>query len=71
MPDENFKTDAMTGVNLFKLKKIQRLYEKNQRLLKDIPKNDFDSVMRLLKVQQRLMDIRKELAELTGTVVLR
>ena len=71
MPDENFKTDAMTGVNLFKLKKIQRLYEKNQRLLKDVPKNDFDSMMRLLKVQQRLMDIRKELAELTGTVVLR
>jgi len=70
MPNENFKTDAMTGVNLFKLKKNQRLYEKNQRLLKDIPKNDFDSVMRLLKVQQRLMDIRKELAHLTGTQVL-
>ncbi|MFK7947196.1 MAG: DNA primase [Saprospiraceae bacterium] len=71
MPDENFKTDAITGVNLFKLKKIQRLYEKNQRRLKDVPKEDFEGLMRLLKVQKRLMEIRSELAELTGTVVLK
>ena len=71
MPDENFKTDAITGVNLFKLKKIQRLYEKNQRNLKDISNDDVQGMMRLLKVQQRLMDIRKEVAEQTGTVVLK
>ena len=71
MPDENFKTDAITGVNIFKLKKIQRLYEKNQRNLKDISQEDVQGMMRLLKVQQRLMDIRKAVAEQTGTVVLK
>lgn len=71
MPDDNFKTDAITGVNLFKLKKIQRLYEKNQRRLKDVPKENFEELMRLLKIQKRLMEIRSELAELTGTVVLK
>lgn len=71
MPDENFKTDAITGVNLFKLKKIQRLYEKNQRRLKDVAKEDFEGMMKLLKVQKRLMEIRSELAKLTGTVVLK
>ena len=71
MPDENFKTDAITGVNIFKLKKIQRLYEKNQRNLKDISQDDVQGMMRLLKVQQRLMDIRKAVAERTGTVVLK
>jgi DNA primase len=71
MPDINFKADAVTGVNLFKLKKIQRVYEQNQRRLKDIDKEDFEEMMRLLKVQKKLMDIRTELAVLTGTVVLR
>jgi DNA primase len=71
MPDKNFKVDAITGVNIFKLKKIQRVYEKNQRRLKDVAKEDFEELMRLLKVQKKLMEIRSELAELTGTVVLR
>jgi len=71
MPDDNFKTDAITGVNLFKLKKIQRLYEKNQRRLKNVSKEDFEELMRLLKIQKRLMEIRSDLAELTGTVVLK
>jgi len=71
MPDINFKADAMMGVNSFKLKKIQRVYEKNQRRLKDVAKEDFEELMRLLKVQKKLMEIRSELAVLTGTVVLR
>jgi hypothetical protein len=61
----------MMGVNSFKLKKIQRVYEKNQRRLKDVAKEDFEELMRLLKVQKKLMEIRSELAVLTGTVVLR
>jgi len=71
MPEENFKSDAIKGVNLFKLVKIQRLYEKNQRRLKDIDKNDVEGMMQLLRVQKKLMDIRSELAIATGTVVLR
>ena len=71
MPEDNFKSDAITGVNLFKLKKVQRLYEKNQRRLKDVPKENFEETIRLLKIQKRLMEIRSELAELTGTVVLK
>ena len=71
MPDDNFKEDAIKGVNLFKLMKIQRVYEKNQRRLKDVGKDDFEEMMRLLKIQKKLMDIRSELAKLTGTVVLR
>jgi DNA primase len=71
MPDDNFKADAIKGVNVFKLIKIQRVYEKNQRRLKGIGNDDFEEMMRLLKIQKKLMDIRSELAELTGTVVLR
>jgi DNA primase len=71
MPDENFKADAMKGVNVFKLIKIQRLYEKNQRKLKPPNNLDGEEMMQLLRIQKKLMDIRTELATLTGTVVLR
>jgi hypothetical protein len=47
------------------------LYEKNQRRLKNVSKEDFEELMRLLKIQKRLMEIRSDLAELTGTVVLK
>lgn len=70
MPDKNFKDDAIKGANSFKLKKIQKVYEKNQRRLKDVG-SDFEEMMRLLKVQKKLMEIRSELAELTGTVILK
>ena len=71
MPDDNFKTDAITGVNLFKLKKIQRLYEKNQKDLKNTSNENVQGMMRLLQVQQRLMDVRRSVAEQTGSIILK
>lgn len=63
-------TQPMREINLFKLRTVERMYKKNQIRLKDASMNDFENMMQLLKKQQQLMDIRKELAGLTGTNVL-
>lgn len=67
----NDKIDVINSINIFKLKRIQRLYENNQKALKSLSTDDIQGMMRLLKVQQRLMDARKSIAEKTDTVVLR
>ena len=67
----NDKIDVLTSINLFKLKKIQRLYDKNQRDLKNLSNDDVQGMMRFLKVQQRLMDARRSIAEKTSTVILK
>ena len=67
----NDKIDVITGINLFKMKRIQRLYEKNQKALRRLSTDDIQGMQRLLKVQQRLMNARKSIAEKTDTVVLK
>lgn len=68
--EQTSSTQPMREINLFKLKTVERMYKKNQIRLRDASKNDFENMMQLLKKQQQLMDIRKELAGLTGTNVL-
>jgi hypothetical protein len=47
------------------------MHKENQERLKNIPMDNMEEMMRILKVQQRLIDIRGKLAELLKTVVLK
>ncbi len=72
MPDENFTKDSVSSLMNFKLRKIIRLCEKNQQRLKEVQATDDGTqLMRLLKVQARLNEIRNDLAKQLGTVVLK
>ena len=72
MPDDNFTKDSMSALLRFKLRKVMRMWERNQAQLKDL-KSDSDAskIMRLLKVQTKLNEMRNELAKELGTVVLK
>jgi DNA primase len=56
MPDDNHAADAKSGILRFKLRKIERLMEKNQQEIKKIQEagSDIEELMKLLKVQQQL-----------------
>ena len=72
MPEDNFTKDSMSALLRFKLKKVMHLWEKNQAQLKDLKSGeDASKIMRLLKVQTKLNEMRNELAKELGTVVLK
>lgn len=71
-PDQNFLKDSISALHRFKLKKIIRMCEKNQERLKEFnEKGDPSKMMKLLKMQQRLLAMRDELAKKLNTVVLK
>jgi DNA primase len=73
MPDDNHVADAKSGILRFKLRKIERLMEKNQSEIKKVQDEggNFEEVMKLLKVQQKLIQMRGEIAKEQNTVVLK
>jgi DNA primase len=73
MPDENHIADAVSGIQHFKLRKIERLMRKNQKEIQTIQekKGDFEELLILLKVQSKLIEMRTEIAKLVNTVVLK
>lgn len=72
MPEFNFSKDSQQAVLRFKYKKIVRMCEQNQERLRGLGANsDTNQLNTLLKVQQRLMNMRDELAKQLGVVVLR
>ncbi|BDS13531.1 DNA primase [Aureispira anguillae] len=72
LPEINHVADAKSSILRFKFKKIERLIRKNQLSLKEaqVAKNDTDMLI-CLKVNQKLLDIKKDLAKQMNTVVLR
>jgi len=66
-PDLNFDKDSKSSILRFKLKKIDRLCKENQARLKEA---DPKKMMKLLKLQMRLTDMRNSLAAELRTVVL-
>ncbi len=68
-PEENFINDTLSSVNRFKLKKVIRLLKKNQDKLKETADNT--QVMKIIKVQQRLTEMKKELASFFGSVIIK
>jgi len=74
MPEQNHLRDVASSVSRFKLKKIERLAQKNQQKLKNLQQgiqNSAEDIMLLLVVQQKLNAMRNELAKTLNTVVLK
>lgn len=70
MPDENFRKDSESGLKRFRLRKINRLIVQNQEELKAHAANKDDvEVMVCLKIDQKLKEMRNQLAAELGTVV--
>ena len=69
-PDLNFKNDALQAVRRFKLRKLDRMSTENQKTIADTEKSgDIETLIRLLKVQQKINAARIEIAKQLGTVV--
>lgn len=71
-PEDNFSEDSKSALLRFKLKKVMRLSERNQQQLKALSTaDDTNKIMRLLKVQSKLNEMRNDIAKELGTVILR
>jgi DNA primase len=71
MPDENFVKDSEHALKRFRLKKIVRKCIENQEKIKALGKaGDVENMMLHMRLQQKLLEIRNELARELGTVVL-
>lgn len=69
-PDENFMSDSKQGLLRFKLKKIIRKCKENQELIQQYTEQELhNKVILHLKVQQKLNEMRNNLASELGTVV--
>lgn len=70
-PEENFRLDAEMALKRFRLRKLNRLLAQN---VADIQKftqaGDQEELLLHLKLRQRLLDIRNNLAKDFGTVIL-
>lgn len=73
MPEENHIADAISGILRFKLRKIERIMEKNKAQIKALYENggNSDNMMKLLKAQNKLVQMRGEIAAKQNTVVLK
>ncbi len=71
MPEDNFNKDSLSALLQFKLRKVIRLCEKNQQQLKTLASDDSSQMMRLIKVQMKLNEMRNELMKQLGMVVLK
>ena len=72
MPDLNFGADAILAIKRFKLKKIMRLCTQNQLLIKKASdEQNMETLMRQMKIQQKLVEMRNALAAELNTVILR
>ena len=70
-PEENFIEDSNLALKRFRLRKLGRLCQENIERVKEFTQNgDTDELMLHLKLQQRLQEIRNDLAKELGTVVL-
>ncbi len=70
MPEENFYRDSIEAINRFKIKKFTSVIKALQAKMMEKGITQ-DTTIIILKALQTLQDQRKELAEITGTVVLR
>lgn len=72
MPELNFTMDSLYALKRFKLRKIMRLCDQNQDIIKKSnDSNDVATMMRHLKIQQKLLESRNVLAKELNTVILK
>ncbi len=71
MPDLNFDLDMRQALDRFKLRKLNKMCDLNLvRIRSAADAGDADSLDRYLKIQQKMLEARNELARRAGTVVL-
>ena len=60
--------DVLVSVNYFKLRKIKKMFEENQR---DMEHAAIDEQMRLIELHQQLKEIEREITKQLGTVIMK
>lgn len=72
VPELNFSLDMQQAMNRFKLRKIIRMCEINKNRIKQAEsEGDADALNRYIRVHQKMLEVRSDLANKTGTVVLK
>jgi len=69
-PDENFMEDALQSVKYFKYSKINKKIEDNKKKISTLKVEDANQLQHLLKLHQKLMAIRNELAMQLNIVLM-
>jgi len=60
--------DVLMSINYFKLKKIKKMFEENQR---DMEHASFEEQIHLIEVHKNLKEIEKEITKQLGTVIMK
>ncbi len=60
--------DVLMSVNFFKLRKIKKMFDENQR---DMEHASLDDQMKLIEVHKQLKEIERELTKQLGTVIIK
>ena len=60
--------DVLMSVNYFKLRKIKKMFDENQR---DMEHASFEEQMKLIEVHKHLKEIERELTKQLGTVIIK
>ena len=72
MPEQNYVKDSISSINAFKMRKIDKTMAKNQERIKTAQEEKDDvKMMKYLRIQQKLLAIRSELAKAGNTVILK
>lgn len=72
MPEENHIADAKSSILRFKLRKVERLMEKNQAEIKKLQESqDIVAMMTKLKLHGKLIELRGDLAKQQNIVILK
>ena len=71
-PIKNFLKDSEQALKRFKLRKIIKLCDQNQDIIrKSSDSGDMSTMMKHLKIQQKLLEMRNSLATELNTVILK
>ena len=72
MPEVNFDNDTRQALDRFKLRKLMKMCDSNnQRIKAASDKGDIEEMLRYIRVQQKLLEVRNDLAKRTGTIILK
>ncbi|MDD2793508.1 MAG: DNA primase [Sediminibacterium sp.] len=61
-------SDAITSMNYFKLRKIKKMFEQNQRDMENAP---FEEQLKLIALHKQLKEFERDITNQLGTVILR
>jgi DNA primase len=70
-PEENYNRDAELAVKRLKLRKLGRLIADNHGKMKTLNQQDLEQLLPLIKLDQKLKEMRNQLAKELGMVVVK